>query len=143
MSGPQFAAEHGLLTSQVSKGTAQTLLEINKLLARVKAQAAQRMIIHPHEPKDTLAIVSWGDASWANRHDGSSTEGIFVGCVPTRFLAGEEAGVSAVGWRSGKIHRVCRSAPAAEVRALCDADDYLLQARFSRRNAGSSSTSRR
>ena len=33
MSGPQFAAEHGLLTSQVSQGTVQTLLEINKLLA--------------------------------------------------------------------------------------------------------------
>ena len=121
MSGPQFSAGHGMLNSQVSNGTVQTLLEVSKRLARVKAQAVQRMVIHPHEPFDTLAIVAWGGASWANRHDGSSTAGICVGCAPQRFLSGEETDVPAVGWRSGRIHWVCRSAPTAEVRAMGDA----------------------
>eukprot|EP00974_Lingulodinium_polyedra_P026306 2538442-Lingulodinium_polyedra.AAC.1 len=38
-SGPQYSAEHGLMTSMVSSGTAQLLLDVNKLLARIKAEA--------------------------------------------------------------------------------------------------------
>ena len=48
-------------------------------------------------------MVAWCDASSQNRHDGSSTEGIFI-CLTTRAIKdGAMSRLTPVFWKSGKI----------------------------------------
>ena len=83
--------------------------------------------IHSFKETDTLELVCWSDAAWANRpNERDSTEGIFIGMSSSRLRQGSEEDVSAIYWKSGKVERVCRSPAAAETMAAMDGEDDLL-----------------
>lgn len=75
-------------------------------------------------------MVTWVDASRANREDGSGTKGILVGYASKRILEGDLDSITPIYWASSEITRVCRSNASAETRAAVDGEDQLYAIRF-------------
>ena len=114
---PYLAAEVGLLLTEVSRSTVETIVKANILLAQAKSRRNSKMLIHGFQPNEELTLVAWVDAGNGNRADGGSTQGIFIGMTPKDILNGSVCGVSPITWHSQKIERVCRSPGAAEAQA--------------------------
>ena len=127
---PHVSAEVGLLLSETSKGTVNTVLRANLLLHHTKARGEHKMKVHAFEPQLPLALYAWVDASDGSRHDGGSTQGIFVGLGPEALFQGDMGAVTAISWHSTKIDRICRSPGAAEVQAAINGEDQLYYARY-------------
>ena len=62
--------------------------------------------------------------------DGGSTKSLLFTCSPVKALQGEEALMSVICWRSGRIDRACRGAVCAETRAMVDLEDELFALRY-------------
>ena len=127
---PRLSAEVGLLLSEVGTSTVETLIKTNILTSNTKARKQHRMIIHGFEAEEPLALYAWVDAGSQNRHDGGSTQGIFVGMGPAALQEGELGSVSPIAWHSSKIDRACRSPGAAEAQAAVNGEDALFFARY-------------
>ena len=128
--GYRFVAYTSLFLSEVNTSTVQTLLDVNGLLCKMRLAAKDPMHIFPFEPQEEPQFYCWVDASSQNRHDGSSTKGIFIGMSGKKLGLGEVDRVSPIFWQSGKIERVCRSPGSAEARAAIDAEDTLFLVRY-------------
>ena len=126
---PYLAAAVSLLLTEVSRSTVETIIQSNILLSQAKAKQDYRMKIHAFKPEDDLVLIGWVDAANANRCDGGSTQGIFIGAAPREILSGEVCGVSPISWASQKIDRACRSPGAAEAQAAVNGEDSLFAAR--------------
>ncbi|CAK0841524.1 unnamed protein product [Prorocentrum cordatum] len=125
-SGPMHSADTSLLLSTIPSSTVQTINETNRLVDRVRECADLPVVIHSHSQAQVLVPVEWSDSSEANRPDGKSTKGLVAGLAPLRILRGDEADVSLISWKSGKIDRGCRSSVACETRSAVDAEDELF-----------------
>ena len=107
------------------------LEQANKLLFQAnKTDSKTPLKINAFPEVEDLSMVAWCDASSQNRHDGSSTEGIFVCLAAKAIEHGAVSRLTPVFWKSGKIDRVCRSPGSAEARAAVDAEDNLYLMRF-------------
>ena len=129
-SDPLACAWHSELQSKVKDGTVADIIELNKFLRWCQERSGQKILIHPFAEDDDLGLTAWGDAAHGNRPDGLSTTGVLIGCSPTKLWEGHETGVSLIYWKGGKQDRVTRSSPAAEIKAMVDAEDVLLGIRF-------------
>ena len=127
---PHFSAEVGLLLSEVSESTVETIQRTNNLLGRAKARKDHKIYVHAFSPQTQLGLFAWADAAGQNRRDGSSTQGIFIGAAPITLLDGCIEHVTPIAWHAGKIDRVTRSPGAAEARAVVNGEDLLFHARF-------------
>ena len=127
---PYLAAEVGLLLTEVTRSTVETIIKSNILLTTAKHKASYRMKVHAFKEDTDLALVAWVDAANANRSDGGSTQGIFLGMTDVNIMKGELSPVSPVAWHSQKIDRMCRSPGAAESQAAVNGEDSLYSARF-------------
>ncbi|CAE7316570.1 RE1, partial [Symbiodinium pilosum] len=127
---PYLAAEVGMLLTEVSRSTVETIIKANILLSQAKGKSSYKMKIHSFNAEDLLTLVAWVDAGNANRSDGGSTQGIFAGMSTQAIHAGEVCGVSPIAWHSQKIDRTCRSPGAAEAQAAINGEDSLYYARF-------------
>ena len=127
---PYLAAEIGLLLTEVTRSTVDTMIRANILLAQAKAKQGYKMQIHGHDPNSEVMFVAWVDAANGNRVDGGSTQGIFVGATATRIMEGDICDVSPVSWASQKIDRSCRSPGASEAQAAVNGEDTLYSIRF-------------
>ena len=128
--GPHESAETNLLLSNVNSSTVSDIASVNKLLDRVRAESAQKIIIHPFSAATQLIPVTWTDASHANRADLSSTEGLISGMTTKEILDGVETPVSLVQWASHKIDGKCKSPGDAERCALVNGQDENFAIRF-------------
>ena len=118
------------LISTIPKSTVADLVKLNQLVADVKRHKAE-VFIHPLKKEEEVDLVAWGDAAWANRPDNvNSTEGLICGLAPRSLRKGELSKVTLLSWKSGKIHRKCRSPACAEVHAVVDAEDDLYHLRY-------------
>ena len=88
------------------------------------------MLIHAFPLGVELGCFAWVDAANENRHDGGSTQGIFIGMAPVSLLKGEIHQVTPVSWQSHKIDRTCRSPGSAEVQAAVNGEDQLYYVRY-------------
>jgi hypothetical protein len=70
-------------------------------------------------------IVTFSDASHANRADGSSQGGNLTVLTDRKILNGEQAPFSVLTWHSKKLKRIARSSTCAEVQACSNAYDDL------------------
>ena len=127
---PHLSASVGLMLSEVTESTAETIWRANKLLFESKQRKDHKLIIHAFDPQEKLGMYYWADAAGQNRRDGSSTQGIFIGVAPERLFEGHVGKVSPIGWHSSKIDRVSRSPGAAEARSVISGEDYLFHARY-------------
>ena len=126
---PQFMAEVGLLLSEVSKSTIETLHRANKLMHQVKEARGHKLLI-PKIPLENFGLFAWCDAAGQNRIDGSSTQGFLIGASSMELLNGGFESISPLVWNSSKIQRVCRSPGASEAAASVNAEDALFFCRF-------------
>ena len=127
---PHWSAEVSLLLSEVSTSSVETVIKANQLVHNVKQRKQHQMLIHGFSAEEELAMFAWVDAANANRPDGGSTQGIFVGLGPKSMLKGAVGCVSPIAWHSSKLDRVCRSPGAAEALAAVNGEDALYYARF-------------
>ncbi|CAE7205304.1 RE1 [Symbiodinium sp. CCMP2592] len=127
---PHISAEVGILLSEVNTSTVQHLTQANQLLQSTRARKGHRMLIHGFGPTTELGMYAWVDAASQNRHDGGSTQGVFIGIAPVALLKGEVCPITPISWHSHKIDRVCRSPGAAETQAAVNGEDQLVYARY-------------
>ena len=126
---PHLSAEVGLLLSEVTGSTVETLCQANALLQHARSRKDHRMIISRCQDSD-MQFYAWVDAASQNRVDGSSTQGVLVGAASGRLLKGDVCHVSPISWHSQKIDRACRSPGAAETLAASSGEDCLYYIRF-------------
>ena len=126
---PQWSAPTSLLLSRIHSGTVNDIVETNKLLRKAKLNQHQKLLIHKQDTGEML-LAAWADAAHANRTDGGSTKGIFIGWTTTKLLDGDLVNISPIFWQSSKAHRTCRSSAAAETLAAVDAEDELYAIRL-------------
>ena len=129
-SSPHLSASVSLLLSEVSTSTIDTVIRVNMLINQVKKRKEHTMLIHSFAEDEPLALYSWVDAASANRPDGGSTQGIFIGLGPQNVLQGALGKISPMAWHSSKVDRVCRSPGAAEAQAAANGEDSLYYARY-------------
>jgi len=96
----------------------------NKVLRKLR-QGPSKLFNKRIPTEDTIHLVAWSDASWANRRDGKSTGGFLIGLCSHKVLQGERGHVSIVSWGTNKLKRVARSSMSAELQALANAEDEL------------------
>ena len=126
-----FAVDVNILLTKIPSSTVADINDTNKLIRNIKRTADQVYKIHAFPPTEELELAVWTDAAHANRPNGvDSTEGIFVGMSTRHLREGQEARVTAIHWRSGKIDRICRSPASAECMAGLDGEDDLTFLRF-------------
>ena len=74
------------VTTSLPEATVGTLMKSNRILKEMKSDLVE---LRGHAHRDeTLAVVVWSDAAWANRKDLSSTLGFFSGVTTARILQG-------------------------------------------------------
>ena len=67
---------------------------------------------------DEMLILTFSDASWGSRGDGSSQGGFLILATEKKVLLGQRAPYSILNYGPKKLKRVCRSPLAAETQAL-------------------------
>ena len=127
---PHLSAEVGLLLSDVTVSTVETITRTNHVLHLARQRKDHKLVIHAFTPETKLMLYVWADAAGQNRRDGGSTQGLFVGIGPESLMEGQMECISPVAWHAGRIDRVTRSPGAAEARAVVNGEDYLFHARF-------------
>ena len=127
---PHVSAEVGLLLSEVCKSTVNTIIKTNLLVAHTRAKKDHVMKVHAFDPQEPLCMYAWVDAGSQNRHDGGSTQGVFIGMSTVGLREGEIGEVTPLYWGSHKIDRSCRSPGAAETQAAVNGEDSLFYLRY-------------
>ena len=83
----------------------------HKLARKASAWARTPLKIHVHH---SLVVVTYTDAGWTTRTDGTSQGGQLVFIANSELLQGRESNMSLISWHSSRLRRVARSSSAAE-----------------------------
>ena len=113
-SAPWLSASVSYLQGCYKEATVDDILQANKLIRtqRMYSQTTAKFSAEINKP----VLVTFHDASWACRRDGSSQGGILTLIVDHQVLEGKAGNFSPVGWASRKLPRVCQSSTSAEVQ---------------------------
>ena len=117
---PMVLAPLSLLLGHQTSATVDTLLQANKLIRQAVIWSSTPIVLHKHEAP---VVVTYSDASWACRRDGSSQTGYLVTIADGAILKGATSHLSFISWHSGKAKRVARSSSACEVQAASEAEE--------------------
>ena len=126
---PHFAADVGLLLSEVNHSTVDTLFRANRLLDQVRNMKEQKLKIHKID-LNNVVLVAWVDAANQNRISGGSAQGVVISAAPKSLMSGQCVPVTLLSWQSSKIARVCSSPGASEAMAAVHGEDLLYFCRF-------------
>ena len=111
-------------TPQVIVGT---IYEVNKLSRKATAWAQTPLKIHAHH---SPVVVTYTDAGWTTRPDGTSQGGQLVFIANSELLQGRDSNMSLISWHSSRMRRVARSSSAAETQAAADGDEEAVYIRL-------------
>ena len=126
MTRPDLSYDVNVLSSEVSRATVSTVMELNRLISKAKKHKDNVLKFSKLGKISDLKVKVFADASYGNRDNGTrSTEGRIV-----LLRNADKDVVNIASWKTKKISCVCRSVKAAETRALEDAiDDGVNTAR--------------
>ena len=124
---PQLLAPLSLLKGQTPQDTLGTIYEVSKLARKATAWARTPLKIHAHH---ALIVVTYTDAGWTTRPNGTSQGGQLVFIANSELLQGRESNMSLISWHSSRLRRVARSSSAAETQAAADGDDEAVNIRL-------------
>ena len=124
---PQLLAPPSLLMGQTPQATVGTIYEVKKLARKATAWARTPLKIHAHHYP---VVVTYTDAGWTTRPDGTSQSGQLVFIANSELLQGRESNMSLISWHSSRLRRVARSPSAAEIQATADSDDETVYIRL-------------
>ena len=112
-----------LLMGQTPQATVGTIYEVNKLARKATAWARTPLNIHAHH---SPVVVTYTDAGWTTRPDGTSQSGQLVLIANSDLLQSRESNMSLIPWHSSRLKRVARSSSAAGTQAVADGDDEAV-----------------
>ena len=113
-SAPWLCASVSYLQGCFKEARVDDLIQINKLvrLQRAYCQVPIRFSSQIEKP----VLITYHDASYACRRDGSSQGGLITMLVDRKVLDGKRSAYSPIAWQSRKLPRVCRSSTSAEIQ---------------------------
>ena len=120
-SAPWLCASVSYLQGAYSNACIEDLPQLNKLVRLQKQQAEEPLVFQAGIKKPVL--VTFCDASWASRKDGSSQGGVLTVLADSSILQGKTSGFSPIAWPSRKLPRVARSSTSAEVQMASSSTD--------------------
>ena len=120
---PWLSATTSILQGHTQAARVKDVLLANKLCRLQRAQAS--VGLHFSNEIQEPVIITFSDASHANRADGSSQGGNLTVLTDRKILNGEQAPFSVLTWHSKKLKRIARSSTCAEVQACSNAYDDL------------------
>ena len=118
---PWLLATVSLLQGCVEHGVVSDLLSVNKLV-RLQRKHGDKGLYFPSLSGE-LTIVTFTDASWATRRDGSSQGGQITLLMEKGVLEGKKTNFCVLNWSSRRLKRVARSSTSAEVQMTGNALD--------------------
>ena len=128
MTRPDLSFDVNKLASEVPEATVDSVKFMNSVIRKAKRSPHVLNFTRLGNLED-MSVKLYTDASFKNQIDGiRSTEGKVI------LIENKKTGVAnVVSWKTKKIPRICRSAKAAETRALDDGiDDAINIARIIR-----------
>lgn len=132
-SAPQYCCRIGLAASALVKGTLDTLKEANAIVKELKKSSKDGLIFHSFHGENLnwqqVIFLHFGDAARGNRIDGSDTGGFITGIASPAILAGKEARMSVVDYKSFKLERPVRGTNGSEGQALYVTEDQGWKSR--------------
>ena len=120
-SAPWLCASVSYLQGAFTTACVEDLLQLNKLVRLQKQHAEEPLVFQAGIQKPVL--VTFCDASWASRKDGSSQGGVLTVLADSSVLQGQTSGFSPIAWQSRKLPRVARSSTSAEVQMASSSTD--------------------
>ena len=105
----------------VESAKVQDLLDANKLV-RLQRRFCDRGLKFESRLEDPM-IITYTDASWATRRDGSSQGGQLTILMEGKVLSGKQGRFSVLSRTSRRLRRVARSSTSAEVQMVGNAID--------------------
>ena len=127
-SAPWMSATVSYLQGCFKDAIIEDVLQVNKLI-RTQRQYSQTYL-HFSSRILNPVIVTFHDASWACRRDGTSQGGLLTMIADKSVLLGNAGEFSMVAWQSKKLPRICRSSTAAEVQTgghAVDSHEFMKQ----------------
>ena len=97
--------------------------EVNKLAREATVWGKMPLKVHAHH---SPVVVTYTDAGWTTRPDGTSQRGQLVFIANSKLLLGRESNMPLISWHSSRLRRVARSSSAAETQAAADGDDEAV-----------------
>ena len=103
---PQLLTPLSLLMTQTPQATVDTTCEVNKL--------ARKATVWPNTPTQRprssfSCIVTYTDAGWTTRPDGTSPGGQLVFIANAERLQRKESNMSLISWHSSHLRRAAKS----------------------------------
>ena len=96
---PQLLAPPSQLMGQTPHATVGTFFEANKLARKATAWARTPLKIRAHH---SPAVITFTDAGWTTRPDGTSQGGQLALIAISELLQGRESNVSLISWHSSR-----------------------------------------
>ena len=122
---PDAAAAASLFSSQMLEMTIQDVVELNRVVARLKKTSEMALRIQPiAEERLKWGVIS--DASYANARNGKTQAGHMLIAFDEELLRGGQATTNLLHWKSGKLQRTVNSTLAAETQSLARGVGDLL-----------------
>ena len=118
---PWLSATTSILQGSNQSATVKELLLCNKLCRLQRAKSSVGLQFS-NQIKQNV-VITFSDASHANRYDGASQGGSLTILADARILNGEKSEFSVLSWHSKRLKRVCRSSTSAEIQACANAYD--------------------
>lgn len=114
---PDISFDVSNLAININKATKMDLLELNKVIRKVKADSFSLTFQQLNEP---VSITIYTDAAFGNLQNGGSQGAYLI------FLTDENKNCNLISWQSKRIRRIVRSSLAAETLALSEGIDAAL-----------------
>lgn len=121
-SAPWLLATVSHLQGCIETATVGELCQVNKLV-RLQRKRMEKGLYFP-SLKGECTVVTFTDASWATRKDGSSQGGQLTLLMENNVLRGSKTPFCVLGWTSRRLRRVARSSTSAEAQMTGNALDY-------------------
>ena len=116
---PDLSYDISDLSSVVKQQNVECIKQVNKALKKAKKEKSQ-ISVPDLGDLESLKLVVYSDASFANLLDGGSQGGYVI------FLQGENGEYLPISWQSKRVKRVVKSTLAAETLAMVDAAEAAV-----------------
>ncbi len=121
-SAPWLLATVSHLQGCIETATVNELCQVNKLI-RLQRKRMEHGLFFPALHGE-CTVVTFTDASWATRKDGSSQGGQLTLLMESNVMRGSKTPFCVLGWTSRRLRRVARSSTSAEAQMTGNALDY-------------------
>ena len=105
---------------QTPQAAVDTFFEVIKLARKATVWANTPLKVHAQH---SLVVVTYTDARWTTRPDGTSQGGQLVFVANAELLQGKGFNTSLISWHSSRLKRVTRSLSATKTQAAAEGDD--------------------